>query len=239
MLQSANRAVGRDRHEMPGLRAPTDLADVWLIQAFEFLLDACDIPESEWSSLVDSGAESPPDAPVGETAAERLDASRHALVFAALAVESRLNRVVARCDPPVVKAVAHLVPADRFVLALSLLDEPEAAREHVELRQAVAELFEVRDTCAACLEHADPSLVEAAGLTVGRVRALVEASARICNFLATLTPEHESATDELVAGRAAALVRRAERLSVEPLPDLAHLDWDWLGDTFPPNLIGS
>lgn len=229
-----------------GFPAPVDLADLWLLHALAHLLDACEVPAPDRRELVESGIDAgivPAESEAtGEAAQlERLDASRLALVFGALAVEARLNRVLRRCDPSEWEAVAHLVPAEKFRLAPRLLAALASAPKHAALCDLAVELFAVRDELVDAAGLPDAALeVTSSRFGPRRARVMVEASAKICGFLATLTDEDDSGTAGLVQKAAFALARRTDVLSlVRPLT-APHWDWEGNGDVdFPPDLIGS
>jgi hypothetical protein len=230
-----------------GLPGATDLADVWLGHGLVCLLDACGVPRASRADLLESGVDTPASGlpaprPAGDEEVSLpggVDACRRAVVFAALALEARLNRVLARCDPEERQALGHLAPAEKFRLAPRLLDELKYAPEDAALCELVVEVFKARD-----------ELVEADGapeglpsepssrLSPSRARAIVEESAKICCFLATLTDEVPVDTAQQVWRTAGALQGRADSLSAGNPPSLPRWDWEWL-DEFPPNLIGS
>ena len=199
----------------PQLVEGADLADGWLDDALGALAAACD-------------ADRP----------DRLDAARRAIVFAALALEARVNRVLACADPAEHDALAHLSPAERFRLAPRLLAHLEAAAEDAALCELVVEVFRARDElvdgdgvwhAADATERFSPN----------RARAIVEESARICCFLATLAETIPVVTAKHVWHAAGSLTEHADRLSAARAPALPRWDWDWDDDAFPPRLIGS
>lgn len=231
---------------VPGIPSPADLADLWLVYALAYLLDACDVPAGDRRELVASGIDpgilelAGTAGVTGEAQLERLNASRVALVFGALAVEARLNRVLKRGDPSELQAVAHLKPAQKFRLAPRLLGELDAMPNHAALCDLVDELFTLRN-----------ELVDAAGLpgagsretssrfSASHARALVEASAKACCFLATLAKEDEGVA-ERVRDTVEALSHRADVLAVITPPTLPRWEWGWNQDAdFPPDLVGS
>lgn|SRR5581483_8767008 len=189
---------------VPGLPDAGDLADVWLAQALASLLALSD------------------------GATEEHDTARCAIVFSALALEARLNSVLRCCDPEERHALGHLAPVEKFRLAPRLLAELNAAAEDAALCELVAEVFGARDALVDANGTPDRSLDAAF------VRAIVEESARICLFLASLVPGAPTGTAVQVRAQAAAL---ADRLSAHEPVGLPQWDWDW--DEFPPNLIGS
>jgi hypothetical protein len=74
----------------------------------------------------------------------------------------------------------------------------------------------------------------------GHARATVEASAKICAFLATLADrDDETQTAHLVQRAAGALAQRAETCSIMKGPIAARRDWGWNEVDFPPDLVGS
>lgn len=229
---------------VPGLPGAADLADVWLVHALASLLDACDVPEAERRTLVASGLDSfrddAPAGPPGTPSSARLDACRRALVFAALAVEARLNLALRQCDASEWRAVERLAPPERFRLTPRLLDELGSEADAVELRDLVAELFYLRDELVDAGGAPGAALRDPSGqFTAARARAMVEASANVCCLLAPLTAEPEGGTAQLIRRAAAALTRRAEQPPAESAPGSYRWDWDWGGHDFPPNLIGA
>lgn len=206
---------------VPGLPVAADLADVWLGHALACLLEA-------------GGA-----ADADEATRERLDACRRAVVFAALALEARLNRVLRCCDPYERHAFADLAPAEKFRLAPRLLDELEFAAEDAALCALVVEVFKARDELVdADGASGGPPADVAPPLSAGRARAIVEESGRICCFLATLTDDVPVATAQQVWRAAGALARRADGFPGGDAPSLPRWEWDG-DDEFPPDLIGS
>lgn len=238
------------RHEglagvVPGLSDAADLGDVWLAHALGCLLEACEVPVVDRLALVESGRdEFEPDsaagAPAGDEASRlrRLDACRRAIAFSALAVEARLNRVLRRLHADEWSALLRLSPAERFRLAPRLLDELELAAEDAELCALVEQVFEAHDElvdAAGTVEAAFPH--PPARFSPGRAREIVEASAGLCCFLATLGGEVEG-TAPLVRDAARALTARAGRVPLTYAAAGARGDWDWGGE-FPPDVIGS
>lgn len=204
-----------------------DLADVWLDHALTCLFDACDLPEGE-------------EVAARSTTAERLDACRCALVFAALALEARLNRALRHCDAAESRAVAHLSPAEKFRLAPRLLGEFHSAAKDATLCDLVVEIFNVRDDLVEAGASSAEALTEGASeFSPSHARALVAASAKLCWFLAALVGEDEGGTARRVLEAADGLALRADLLSAGRAPSLPHWDWDWGGEEFPPDLIGS
>ena len=229
---------------VPGLPGAADLADAWLVHALACLLDACDVPEADRRTLVASGVDSfRPDTEARPDAAAspaRLDACRRALVFAALALEARLNRALRQSDASGWGAVARLAPAERFRLTPRLLDELGGEADGAELRGLVAELFYLRDELVDAGGSPGAALRDpAAQFTAARARAMVEASAEACCLLAPLTGEPETGTAQLVRRAAAALAHRAEHPPAESEPGSPRWDYDWGRDEFPPDLIGA
>ena len=227
---------------VPAIAIATDLADVWLGHALASLLEACGVPEETRDALLVSGGVLEQTLPTPATTdeaeeLERLDASRRAVVFAALALEARINRVLSRCDPEERLAFARLAPAQRFRLAPRLLDELEFAREDAALCDLVVEVFAARDE----LVDAHGALTRpTAGPSVDRARAIVEESAKVCGFLATLTEDVRTGPARkawTAAGLLAGAARGAHPSSGAPL-GLPQWDWDW-SDQFPPSLVGS
>ena len=231
---------------VPGFPGPTDLADVWLVHALAHLLNAYNVPDADRRALVTSPAAAatiaiPALHGVNEQTArlQRLDAARLALVSAALAVEARMNRVLRRGDPAEWEAIAHLVPAKKFRVAPRLLDAHESASKHEALCDLVEEIFRVRDELVDAAGQPGAALnVMSSRFSPSHARAMVEASAKICRFLATLGEEGDNATAELVRDVANGLQRRLDFRSEVTVPSP---DWEWsTGDLdFPPDIIGS
>ena len=233
---------------LPGFPAPSDLADVWLVHALTRLLDAYGIPEKERGDLVASvRTGSLVDIPAGSAASsdatrlERLDAARLALVSAALAVEARMNTVLRSGERAEWEAVAHLVPAEKFRVAPRLLDRRESASRHEELCDLVDEIFRVRDELVDAAGEPSSALnVMSSRFSPSHARAMVEASARICDFLATLAEERVGVTAELVRSVARAFDPRLEHRPTVTEPEPSW-EWNWYRDQldFPPDIIGS
>ena len=184
--------------------SPTDdLADVWLAEALALWLDA--------------------------TEGEQRDAYGRSVVAAALAVEARVNRVLARCDDAERQALARLAPAERFRLAPRLLDDAEAAIEGAALADLVDDVFAVREGLVA-----GPSAVdrEQEVLDPVRARSLLAGSAAACGFLARLAGE-EPATARLVGD--------VVELGSRPAGTEAIIGWNGNSPDaeFPPDIIGS
>jgi hypothetical protein len=198
-------------HVVPGLPLAGDLADIWLAHALASLLELTD------------------EAPEGSADGD-VDACRRAVMFAALALEMRLNSVLHRCDPEERHALSHLAPAERFRLAPRLLAELSAEAEDAALCELVVEVFSTRDALVGANGTERP-------LDPAFARAIVEESARICTFLATLVHDVPTATAVQVRTEVSALAERSERLSAGEPVSLPHWDWDW--DEFPPDLVGS
>ena len=216
-----------------GAHDVADLADVWLLHALAALLDGWGVPEEKRRELTAAPAAG------GEAVRlEHLDSCRTALVFAALAVEARLNRVLRSRDGAEWRTVAHLMPAERFRLAPRLLDELESATKDAELVPLVVKLFEYRDELVDAGESPGSALTDAEALVrfgPSHARAMVEASAKVCAFLATLTGE-ESGIAQLVQNAAEQLARQAHALeAVAPSWSFHEVDWA----EFPPDLVGS
>jgi hypothetical protein len=198
-------------HVVPGLPFAGDLADVWLGHALRSLV-----------ALSDGVHE-----PSGE---DELDLCRCSIVFAALALEARLNSVLRCCDPEERHALGHLAPAEKFRLAPRLLAELGAEAEDAALCELVVEVFGARDALVGAnggVRPVDPPFA----------RAIVEETARICTFLASLVEGVPTATAVQVCAEVAALARRSERLRAGAPVRLPRWDWDW--DEFPPNIVGS
>lgn len=196
---------------VPGLPPAGDLADIWLAHALASLLEVSGRPEA----VDDSGDR---------------DACRRAIVFAALALETRLNAALQCCDPAERHALGQLAPAEKFRLAPRLLAELGAEAEDAALSALVVEVFGARDALVGANggdRPLDPALA----------RAIVEESARICTFLASLVHGMPTATAAQVRSEVAALAARSERLAGDAPVELPRWEWDW--DEFPPNLVGS
>ena len=224
-----------------GMPDVADLADLWLVHAVAYLLDACDVPEPDRRKLVESGRDvfEPPIMVKSSTAdeaarLEHLDACRLALEFATLAVEARLNGVLRRWNADEWRALAHLAPAEKFRLLPRLLDGNELAVRFAELSPLVDELFDVRD-----------ELVDAGGppgsalrFSPSRARAMVEASAKVCCVLETLIDDEERRTARLARRAAEALARRADALVLIKASSSTRIDRDPSSDIdFPPDLV--
>lgn len=225
---------------MRGMPAAADLADLWLVHALTCLLDACDVPEPERLKLIGAGIDDFESKITSRSTATqeverlaRLDACSLALVFAALALEARINRALRACDPAEWRAVSHLTPAEKFRLAPRLLDELDSATEDAELCRLVVEVFDMRD-----------DLVDAGGsprsefhIGPSVARAMVEASAKVCSFLATLTGGDESGTALRTQKAAEALTHRADALALARPPTRPDRKQSSNGDAdFPPDL---
>jgi hypothetical protein len=218
-----------------------DLGDLWLAHALACLFHACQVSDADRIRLLEPRAEGEPPPALEPAAAEeiapleRLDACRRAIVFAALAIESRLNRVLRGCGAVEQRVLAHVSPAEQFLLAPRLLGQPDSAA-HAALGDAVADVFATRGELA---DAADGPLADARSrFSPTRACAVVEHGAAACRFLVTLTRDSDSGTAGVVVDAAAALAHRATELTVAELHRAADWDWDGLGD-FPPNLIGS
>jgi hypothetical protein len=230
---------------------PADLADEWLADALGFLLDACELPKAALRELFLTNAEPvlfdrapmPSDDPTARR--RRLDAARLAIVLGALAAEARLNRVLKLRDPDDWITLAHLVLLEKFELAPKLLCGVESVPEHSGLSRLAAELFELRAELveagagpSAALEVADepdPRFLP------GHACAMVEASAKICAFLATVAGrDAEGQTARLVQRAARAVARRAEACSIMRGSIATRREWGWGSEPdFPPDVVGS
>lgn len=230
---------------VPGLPEPADLADLWLGHALSCLFDACEVPLADRRRLVEAGGSGPGPGPGlerddADSRRARLDSCRLAVLFGALAVEARLDRLLRCGDATDWPAVAHLPPAERFSIARRLLDGFESAPEDAGLARLAVELFALRGELVDAVGRPGAAMVELAPeFSPSRTDAMVGASARLCDFLASLAGEGESATAPIVEHVAAALVRRASDLSPAaagpPRPVEA-----WTADVeFPPDLVGS
>jgi hypothetical protein len=220
------------------------LADLWLEHALSCLLDVCEVPLAERRGLVAlATAPSPLSSAMQDDAQarlDRLDRCRVAVLFGALAVEARLDRLLRHSDATDWPAIAHLAPAERFRLARRLIDggsEPEDS----ELYFLAVDLFELRDELVdavgrpgAALEDMSPEFSSA------RTRAMVVASARICEFLKRLAGEAQGATEELVQRAGEALTQRADAVA-GVLPSAApEPTWEWNRNAdFSPGVVGS
>lgn len=212
---STHVAAGVAQTKKPQLVEGADLADGWLEDALAALTASCD-----------------PGRP------DRLESARRSIAFAALALEARLNRVLACADPAEHDALAHLSPAERFRLAPRLLAHLEAAAEDAALCDLVVEVLRARDELVDGdgVWHA---VHGPARFSPARARTIVEESARICCFISTLAESIPAVTAKHVWHTAAALAGPADELSAERPPALPRWDWDWDDDAFPPRLIGS
>ena len=161
---------------------------------------------------------------------DRLDDSRLAIVFAALALEARLNNVLHCCDADERHALERLAPAEKFRLAPRLLAELGAEAEDAALCELVVEIFAARDGLVGANGGARP-------VGPAFARAIVEESARICAFLASLVEGIPAATAVHVREEVSALAERSEHLSAGEPVRLPRWEWEW--DEFPPDLIGS
>jgi hypothetical protein len=94
-------------------------------------------------------------------------------------------------------------------------------------------VFDVRDE----LVDAGGSPGSALRFGPSLARAMVEAIARACSFLATLTSEDESDTARLAQGAAEALTRRADALALTRSASRSYRERSSNGDAdFPPDL---
>ena len=241
MAVRVSRGQGTDI--APGWPEPADLADLWLGHALSSLFDACEVPLTERPILVESGAVSPElrvklqlDTPEARLA--RLDSCRLAVLFAALAVEARLDRLLRRCDATDWPAVAHLAPVERFRIARRLLDGVEPLPEEAGLDGFAVELFDLRNELVDAVGRPGAAMTEMSPeFSPSRASAMVSAGARLCDFLAMLAGGIESATARIVLQASGALSRRAAELTAS---GSRRLEWDSGADVdFPPDLIGS
>jgi hypothetical protein len=209
---------------VPGMPEVSDLGDLWLVHALASLLDACGVPEAKRGKLIESGIDpfrprrAKRAAPDEMTRLERLDSCRLAVVFAALALEARLNRILRSCNPVEWGTVAALTAPEKFGLSPQLLGRREYELEAEELFPLVVELFGVRDELVDGGDAPDSVL----RLGPSWARAMVEASARLCSFVAALTGEGESGTAKLVHHATEALERRADALALIRSPSRPH-----------------
>ncbi len=130
----------------------SDLADVWLVKAAVHLMAACDVPDSVAADLV-AGTRSRLDRPPLEPPSvrafvRRLDESRTAVVFAAMAAEAYLDRYIAVCGPGYRHMLERLPASDRFALAAELFSGPGSLRPAGSLQTGIAELLSLRDELA-------------------------------------------------------------------------------------------
>jgi hypothetical protein len=159
-----------------------------------------------------------------------LDDSRLAIVFAALALEARLNNVLRCCDADERHALGRLAPAERFRLAPRLLAELGAEAEDAALCELVVEIFGARDGLVGANGGVRP-------VGPAFARAIVEETARICSFLASLVEGIPAAAAVRVREEVSALAERSEHLSAGEPVRLPRWEWEW--DEFPPDLVGS
>lgn len=185
--------------------ARADLADIWLDKAL--------------GHLVEAYREEAP-------RPERVEASRLAVVFSALAVEARLNHVLRDHDRAEWPAIATLAPAEKFRLAPRLLGEPESMWANRPLLDHAVRLFELRDD----LVFGGTRNETVSRFNPGTARAMVEAGAEICCFLAVLAGD----TAGQAAGRS--VRESAKALHAETPPAVLGLEPD---DEFPPDVVGS
>jgi hypothetical protein len=237
------------RHEGPAgvpaeLPVAADLADLWSAHALGCLLDACGVPREHRAELIESGVDAfecdvlPPPPIVDEVLpSERLDACRRAVVFAALSLEARLNRLLSGCDPEERQALSRLSPAETFRLAPRLLDELERAQEDAALCALVEEVFNTRDELVDASVGAEAARPDLSLFSPDRARAIVEASAKVCCFLATLSEDVPATTAAQVWRSAQALEQRGASFSASRSPSIPDWYWRW-SDEFPPDVIG-
>ena len=226
---------------LPGTPKIADLADLWLAKGLAQLLDACSVPEGARRDLLESGIDPAAldairgSGPVAEQAQlDRLDASRLTLVFAELAVEARLNRVLRRHDPLEWKAIAHLATGEKFRLAPQLLGERGAAAMDAEFVPLVDELVEARNALAEAGEWPTGSPTR---FGPSLACAMLGASARICSFLATLAGEDEGEIAGVALRAASALSKRADALSLFRFRDSPYYESSPADEVeFPPDL---
>jgi hypothetical protein len=185
-------AVPRALHELP---PPLDLGDVWLEHALDRLYQAC--------AATDAGA--------------RDDASILSVLFAGLAIESRINRIVRENDPEHWERIRSLRALDKFQLVPRLLHESNLGA-HNELSEYVVELFDLRDELVEASPSAPPP-------NPAQACTMVTAAARVCLLL----EEGDPAALEVLELAKAALPQA--RVAAAAIPAEA-------GD-FPPDLIGS
>jgi len=216
----------------PVLPVAVDSADIWLLRAAADLVAACRLPDTTLAALA-AGDVRPFDLLVRPSTGPSPDAPGLAVLLAATAVESRLNRTVRLRDPDDWHSVAHLAPDEKLGLTPRLLGKAKTVPpEHHELTALAEELFAAKTTLVESEERPEVSVAQA--------RELVHASARICAYLSALGRRpSEAAVAAFVERVAEALAPRARSLSAphaeEPKPD-----WSWSRDVdFPPDLVGS
>lgn len=226
---------------VPGVPEAADLADLWLTHALSCLLASCGVPASAGRALVEDGICDSEPILVAESVdarLDRLDNARLAVLFAALAVEARVDRLLRNSDATDWPSIAHLAPPERIRLARRLLDGPEDAARDMELYKQAVDLFGLRDELVDAVGRPGAALTERAQeFGPVRVRATVEAGARLCEFLAALADERESRVATVVREAAETLTRRAAALSTGA-PSAAQAPWEWAVE-FPPDLVGS
>ncbi len=187
--------------------AHDDLADLWLDRALCYVQAAYEAEE------------------------ERLEACRLAVVFAALAVEARLNRLLHGCGAAAWPVVGRLAPVEKLRLAPRLLGVPEPGPRHRALLDGAVRLFELRGELVDDV-HRGADADAPRHLRASAARSSVETSADICSFLTALAAEGEDRTARYVYERARILHPPAR-----PVPAAGSSVGD--GDEFPPDVVGS
>jgi hypothetical protein len=228
-----------------GMPDPVDLADLWLMHALSSLLDACDVPRADRQRLVESRESGTalriwPVSGKETGRLQRFDASRLAVLFSALAVEARLDRLLRHCDAADWPAVKHLAPEEKLRLAPRLLGREDRVDDSPLWGVALA-LFHLRGELVDADGKPGAALAELSpDFSVSRAREMVAGGAKICSYLAGLADEHGRGASSIVEETADALQRRAVALSTRELP--ASPDWRSGRDNdadFPPNIVGT
>jgi hypothetical protein len=229
---------------IPGMPDPMDLADLWLVHALSWLLDACDVPVARRRLPLEAGDLTfwlPPNGAFDNArrCVERLDASRLAVLFAALAVEARLDRLLRQRDPSDWPAVAHLATGEKFRLAPRLLDGSESLKADRRLCNLADELFTLRDELVDAVGRpGEPLTATSPKFSPSRTRAMVGTSARICDFLTSVAHEVKGGTARLVREAAEALAQRADAVSAGG--SLSETELGWSEDIdFPPDFAAT
>lgn len=189
--------------------AHDDLADLWLDRAL---------------ANVQAAYEAEP---------ERLEACRLAVVFAALAVEARLNRLLQGCGAAAWPVVERLAPVEKLRLAPRLLGVPDPGPRHRSLLDGAVKLFELRGELVDDA-HRGAEAEAPRHLHASAARTSVEVSADICTFLTALAAEGEDRTARYVHDQARILHPPARPVpAAEPGSSVGG------GDEFPPDVVGS
>ena len=162
------------------------------------------------------------------------------MLFAALAVEARLDRLLRQRDAADWPAVAHLAPGEKFRIAPRLLDGRESVKVDRGLCNLADDLFTLRDELVDAVGRPGAALTAISSeFSPSRTRAMVSASATICDVLTTLAHEVKGGTARLVRETADALTRRADAVSA--VGSLGpELERGWSEDIdFPPDIAAS